>query len=108
MSVFGNILIAFSKVISMITGMCTFIVSAAVIVSWVKPDPYNPIVLFLYQVTEPVFRKVRAFLPPIFFKSGLDWTPLIVVILLILIENIVGQTLFDWGQALRYGSLLPK
>lgn len=108
MPFFGNILIALSKVISMITGMCTFIVSAAVIISWVKPDPYNPIVLFLNQVTEPVFRKVRQFLPPAFFKSGMDWTPLVVVILLVLIENIVGQTLLDWGQALRYGSLLPK
>lgn len=102
MSLIGNFLLALAKVISLISGLYTFIVAGAIIVSWVKPDPYNPIVLFLYQATEPVFRQIRRILPRFFYSTGIDWTPMIVIIILIFIETLLTGTLTDIGMKLRY------
>jgi len=101
MSFLGLIFIALSKVISLIVGIYTFIVAGAVIVSWVRPDPYNPIVNFLYQATEPVFSRVRRFLPSFLYKTGIDWTPMVVIIVLIFLETVISGTLSDIGFRLR-------
>ncbi len=93
---------ALAKVISMIAGIYTLIVAGVVICSWVRADPYNPIVGFLYQATNPVFRRVRRFLPRTFFASGIDWTPMIVIILLVFLETILSESLMEWGTRLRY------
>lgn len=103
MAILGNIFIALAKVISLIVGIYTFIVAGAVIVSWVRADPYNPIVNFLHQLTEPVFSKCRRFLPSILYRTGIDWTPMLVIIILIFLETIVSGTLRDIGMNLRYG-----
>ena len=100
MHALGYIVISLAKILSLLINIYTFIIAGAVIVSWVGADPYNPIVRFLRQVTEPVFRRVRSILPSFFFKTQLDFTPLIVLIFLILIENIGGGLLFEWGQNL--------
>ncbi len=104
MSLLGTLLIALAKVIGLIINMYTFIVTGAVIISWVRPDPYNPIVQFLHSATEPVFKKVRSILPPSFFKTGLDITPLLVIIILVFLETILTTTLMDWGIKLRMSS----
>lgn len=107
MSILGTVLIAFAKVISLIVGIYTFIVAGAVIVSWVRADPYNPIVNFLHQVTEPVFSRCRRFLPRVLYKTGIDWTPMLVIIILIFLETIISGTLRDVGMNLRYGDTKP-
>ena len=55
-----------------------YIIIARAIVSWVSPDPYNPIVRFLYRVTEPVLRPVRERLP--ISQMGIDFSPMIVIL----------------------------
>lgn len=102
----GNFLIALAKVIDLVVSLYTFIVAGAVIVSWVRPDPYNPIVRFLYSATEPVFQRIRRILPAFFYRSGIDFTPMIVMILLVFLETLLTNTLYDWGSRLRYGVLL--
>jgi len=47
---------------------------ARVIISWVRPDPYNPLVKLIYQLTEPVLGPIRRVLPPL---AGLDFSPLV-------------------------------
>ncbi len=107
MSLLGNLLIALAKVLNLIGNLYTFIVAGAVIVSWVRPDPYNPIVVFLYQATDPIFRRVRRFMPRFLFASSIDWTPLIVVIVIIFIQTILVGTLEDLGHNLRVDRPAP-
>ena len=55
-----------------------YIIIARAIVSWVSPDPYNPVVRFLYRATEPVLRPVRERLP--MSQMGIDFSPMIVIL----------------------------
>jgi len=61
------------------------IILIRVIVSWINLDPYNPIVQFLRGITDPAINALRRVLPRFFWSSGLDFTPLILIIILQLI-----------------------
>lgn len=100
----GSVLITVAKVLSMILTIYTYIIIGAVIISWVNPDPHNPIVRFLRQVTEPVFYQVRRFLPAFMFRLGIDFTPLIVLILIVVLEQLLVGTLVHYGQRLAAGT----
>jgi YggT family protein len=67
----------------------SFIIIAAALITWVQPNPYNPIVKFLRRVTEPVLRPVRGLVPPEKL-GGLDISPLIV---LVVIEYVIPRIL---------------
>jgi len=80
-------------VINIIMGLLhiySFVIIAAALITWVQPNPYNPVVQFLRRVTEPVLAPVRSLVPPEKL-GGLDISPLIV---LLLIEYVVPQILF--------------
>ena len=64
--------------VSGLLGIYLWIVIIAAVLTWIEPNPYNPIVRFLYGVTEPVFDWVREHLP-VFF-GGIDFSPLVVII----------------------------
>jgi YggT family protein len=66
----------------------SWVIIAAALISWVSPDPRNPIVAFLRQVTEPVLAPVRRLLPP-WKTGGLDLSPMIVLIAIQFIERVV-------------------
>ena len=69
-----------------------WIIIARAVLSWVNPDPYNPIVRFLYRVTEPVLRPIRNVLPT--FQMGLDLSPLVVLLAIFLIQRTVLPVLY--------------
>ena len=100
----GNVLISVARVLSMLITIYQYIIIGVVIISWVNADPYNPIVRFLRQVTEPVFAQVRRFLPKAMFRIGIDFTPLIVLILLVLFDQIVVNALYHYGQRVAAGA----
>jgi len=66
----------------------SWVIIAAALITWVSPDPRNPIVLFLRQVTEPVLAPVRRLLPP-WKTGGLDFSPLIVIIAIQFVERVI-------------------
>ena len=68
-------------VISLINAY-TLVVFAAVVVSWLSPNPYNPIVRFLRAVTEPALARLRPYVPNVLWSTGLDFTPLFLILLL--------------------------
>ena len=70
----------------------SWIIIAAALISWVSPDPRNPIVMFLRQVTEPVLAPVRRLLPP-WKTGGLDLSPVIVLIGIQFVERVILPTL---------------
>ena len=59
-----------------------WIIIIRVLISWINPDPYNPIVQFLRRVTDPAIEGVRRFVPRFLWSTGLDFTPLILILLL--------------------------
>jgi YggT family protein len=69
------------------------------LLSWVNPDPYNPIVSFLYQVTEPVLYRIRRFLP--FRGLGIDLSPILVFIIIVFLDRFLVGTLQDIVMRLR-------
>lgn len=66
----------------------SWVIIAAALITWVSPDPRNPIVMFLRQVTEPVLAPVRRLLPP-WKTGGLDFSPLIVIIAIQFVERVI-------------------
>jgi len=67
-----------AQVLQQLLYLYFWIVIIAAVLSWIEPNPYNPIVRFIYAVTEPVFSWVREHLPVIF--SGIDLSPLVVIL----------------------------
>jgi YggT family protein len=72
----------------------SWVIIAAALISWVSPDPRNPIVLFLRQVTEPVLWPIRRLLPP-WKTGGLDLSPLIVLLAIQFVERVILPTLIS-------------
>jgi len=71
-----------------------WIVFIAVILTWIEPNPYNPIVRFLYSVTEPVFDFVREHLPVVF--GGIDLSPMVVLLAIGFIQRVVLVTIAQY------------
>jgi YggT family protein len=99
MFIFGDILVAISKVLDVVLTFLWIIILARAILSWVNPDPYNPIVRFIHNVTEPILYQVRKRLP--FQFSGMDFSPLIVFFAIILIKEIIIHRLYVLGASIR-------
>ena len=71
-----------------------WIVLIAVILTWIEPNPYNPIVRFLYAVTEPVFDFVRGHLPTVF--GGIDLSPIVVMLAIGFLQRVVLTSLAQY------------
>ena len=80
-------LIVFAQMVHMIITIYIYIVIARAIISWVNPDPYNPIVRFLHNATDPVLYRIRRILPLNF--SGIDFTPLVLLFSLFLLQRLI-------------------
>jgi YggT family protein len=69
------------RLIMFVLDIYTWVIIAAAVVSWVTPNPYNPVVRLLRRLTEPVLAPIRQLLPP--WKTfGLDFSPLIVILVI--------------------------
>lgn len=101
--VLGNLLIGIGQVLGMLIGAFNLLVLGRVIISWVNADPYNPIVRFLVNATEPPLRVIRKFMPK--FNTSLDFTPLILLLLLYFVNAFIGATLIDFGVAMKMGKV---
>lgn len=89
----GSYLItAIANLINLVLVAYMWIIIARAVVSWVNPDPYNPIVRFLFRVTEPVLRPIRHRLPT--FQMGLDLSPLVVLLVIYLVRDFLVPVLY--------------
>jgi len=86
-------LISILQFINLIISIYIWVVIIAALITWVQPNPYNPIVRFLWNVTEPVYRWIRRYIPTTF--GGFDIAPIILILALeflqILIHNIIAS-----------------
>lgn len=69
-----------------------WVIIISAILSWVKPDPYNPIVQMLYRLTEPAYAFVRKYIPTVF--GGMDLAPIILILALIFLETFLKNLFF--------------
>ena len=93
MFVFSNLLTAIAKILDVVLVIFMWIVIARAILSWVNPDPYNPIVRFIHNITEPVLFQIRKRIPLNF--GGIDFSPILVLLAVIFLRQFVVQSLYD-------------
>ena len=96
MFVVGNLLMTVARLLQIVINLYTFVIIVSALLSWVNPDPYNPIVRTLHSLTEPVYYRIRKWLPFVFL-GGLDLSPIIVLLLLQLFNGVVVASLFQLG-----------
>lgn len=70
--------LALANLVNLILSAYMWVIIARAVLSWVNPDPYNPVVRFLYRITEPVLRPIRHWLPT--SQMGLDLSPMVVLL----------------------------
>lgn len=100
MFVLGNLLYALAKVLNVLLTLLIILIIARALVSWVSPDPYNPIVRFLYRTTEPILGRLRRTLP---LRVGfVDLSPLVALLILYFLKAFLVGTLYDLAYRLRF------
>jgi YggT family protein len=99
MIILSNLLIAIAKVLDIVLTIFMWIVIARAVLSWVSPDPYNPIVRFIHQITEPVLYQIRRRIPVSF--GGIDFSPILVFLAIIFLQRFVVNSLLQMAQTLQ-------
>ncbi len=93
-----NIIIGLAKVLEIVLEIYMWVIIIRALISWVNPDPYNPIVQVLTRLTEPVPRPIRKLVPP--YKVGLDFSPLIAVLVIIFLQWALIKNLYKLAASL--------
>ncbi len=99
MSIIGNLLNAIAVVLNMALTLYMWIIIIRALLSWVNPDPYNPIVQFLYSITEPVMQRVRQMLP--MSGIGLDISPIIIILAIVFLQEFLVKSLAQLALQLQ-------
>ncbi len=93
MFILGNFITAVVKIIDIALTLYMWIIIIRALISWVNPDPYNRVVIFLYRATEPVLAPIRRWLP--LRNLGIDISPLIVIAIIIFIQSFLLKSLLE-------------
>ncbi len=99
MFIIVNLLDAIAIIIHYVLTIYMWLIIIRAVISWVNPDPYNPIVNFLCQVTEPVLYRIRRYLP--FRSMAIDISPIIVFVAIIFLDRFLVGTIQDIVVRLR-------
>ena len=97
MFVLGNFIEALAYVVNILLFIMYWLILIRALLSWVNPDPFNPIVQFLTRVTEPVLEPVRRLLPPL----PIDISPIIVFFIIIFLQKFLVPSLYDLAFRFR-------
>lgn len=98
MFILSNLLLAVAGALDLVLTLYLFIIIARALISWVNPDPRNPIVRFLYNATEPLLYRVRRVLPDV---GGIDFSPLVVIIAIYFTQGFLVASLRDVALRMR-------
>ncbi len=100
MFVASNLLMALANIFSIIFTIAWWLILIRALISWVNPDPYNPIVQFLYKTTEPILYPIRKMLPQS-LRFGIDISPIVAFLLIVFLRSFLVQTLYQLAANLR-------
>ena len=99
MFVLGNFIAAAAHIIDIALTIYMWIIIIRAVLSWVNPDPYNPIVRLLYQVTEPVMALVRHWIP--LRGMGIDFSPMIILLAIVFLQSFLVKSLLQLSYYFR-------
>jgi YggT family protein len=102
MSILGNLLLAFAQLTDTLLKIYFWMIVARTVLSWVSPDPYNPIVNFLYRATDPVLYRVRRVLPAM---GGIDLSPLLVLLAIQFLQGFAIRSVVELAYRLKSGGM---
>jgi YggT family protein len=97
MFVVSNLLMALAKVVDIGLTIFYWLILVRALISWVSPDPSNPIVQFLVRTTEPILVPIRRFLP----AMAIDISPIIAFLIVVFLRHFLVQTLLDIAVSMR-------
>lgn len=103
MFILGNLLLALAKITDILLTVYMWIIIISALISWVNPDPYNPIVRFLRAVTEPILNPIRR---KIGIGFGIDFSPMVIILVILFIKYFLIQSLIELAYKLKGGILL--
>jgi YggT family protein len=98
MFVAGNILEGLAHVLDWVLTLYIWIVIARALISWVNPDPWNPIVQFLQRATEPALSPIRRRLG---WSMGIDFSPIVVILIIIFLQYALVRSLFEMASRMH-------
>ena len=99
MFIIGNFLLSIARILDIVITLLYWIIIIRALISWVNPDPFNPIVQFLQRVTEPILNPIRKALKMQFW--AIDISPIIAIICLIFLQSFFVRTLTDIALRLK-------
>ena len=100
MFVLSNLLSALAGILNLTLTILYWLILIRALLSWVNPDPYNPIVQFLYKITEPILYPIRKLLP-LDFRFGIDISPIIAFLAILFLRSFLVKTFVDLSLRLR-------
>jgi len=95
----SNFIGASARVVDIILTVYYWLILIRAVISWVNPDPFNPLVQFLVKSTEPVLEPIRRLLPA-GLRFGIDISPLIAFLIIVFLKSFLVRTLVDWSLRL--------
>lgn len=98
MYVIGFFIKGLAVVLNLVISFYMFTIIVQAVLSWINPDPYNPVVRFLHTITEPVYRPIRRRL--LLFYGGIDFSPMVVIIILIFLREFLVNVLLRFAGTL--------
>jgi YggT family protein len=101
MFILGNFLEAVATVIHYVLTLFMWVVIARAVLSWVNPDPFNPVVRFIHNVTEPVLYRIRATIPAV--MGGIDFSPIIVFLAIVFLDKFIVNNLIILSRRMLIG-----
>ena len=104
MFIFANLLLAIAHILDIALTAYMWIVIISAVVSWVNPDPYNPIIRFLRAVTEPVYRPISKLIG---YRLGpIDISPMVVILAIIFVQKFLVSSLIEFAYKLKRGGIV--
>jgi YggT family protein len=100
MFIFSNLLLALARILDIGFTILYWLILIRALISWVNPDPYNPVVQFLYKTTEPILYPIRKLLPSS-LRFGIDISPIIAFLAIIFLKSFLVKTLMDISMRLQ-------
>lgn len=99
MFLLSNFIAAVARILDMVLSLYIWIFIIRALISWVNPDPYNPIVQILNRLTEPVLYRIRRLIP--MSGTGIDFTPMIAILIIIFLQAFFIQSLLELARRLH-------
>jgi len=104
MLIVGNLMITVAEIVNMLLNVYYWVVIIAALISWVNPDPYNPVVRFLRTVTEPVLRPIRRLIG---YRLGpIDISPIIVLLGILFVQKFLVRSIIEIGYKIKGGAYI--